>query len=127
MPAQPPAPPAVPEQPAAANAVPRPPRPPQIVYGTADTTLREIVHVSIGGPGALRVIFTNEFGTEPLTIGAAHVAISQGGSRYPGISPLSFRTDTHRACDHHHLPVFGFVRDLPSDHPLIQKRIPEAR
>ena len=71
--------PAVPEQPAAANAAPRPPRPPQIVYGTADTTLREIVHVSIGGP-QVRVIFTNEFGTDPLTIAAAHVAISQGGS-----------------------------------------------
>ncbi len=28
----------------------------------------------------VRVIFTNEFGTEPLTIGAAHAAVSQGGS-----------------------------------------------
>ena len=42
-------------------------------------TLREIVHVSIGGE-TVRVVFTNEFGTEPLTIGAAHIAISQGGS-----------------------------------------------
>lgn len=58
---------------------PRPSRPPAIVYGAADTTLREIVHVSLGGP-QVRVIFTNEFGTEPLTIGAAHVAVSQGGS-----------------------------------------------
>ncbi len=58
---------------------PTPARPPAFVYGVADTTLREIVHVTIGGP-ELRVIFTNEFGTEPLTIGAAHVAISQGGS-----------------------------------------------
>jgi lysophospholipase L1-like esterase len=49
------------------------------IYGTADTTLREIVHISIGGP-QVRVVFTNEFGTEPLTIGAAHVAVSQGGS-----------------------------------------------
>lgn len=54
-------------------------RPPAFVYGTADTTLREIVHISIGGP-QVRVVFTNEFGAEPLTIGAAHVAISQGGS-----------------------------------------------
>jgi lysophospholipase L1-like esterase len=54
-------------------------RPPAIIYGTADTTLREIVHVSIGGP-EVRVLFTNEFGTDPLTIGAAHVAVSQGGS-----------------------------------------------
>jgi lysophospholipase L1-like esterase len=66
------------EQPAAPVA-PRPSRPPQIVYGAADTTLREIVHISIGGP-AVRVVFTNEFGTDPLTIGAAHVGVSQGGS-----------------------------------------------
>ena len=64
---------------AAPTPAPRPNRPPAIVYGAADTTLREIVHVSLGGP-QVRVIFTNEFGTEPLTIGAAHVAVSQGGS-----------------------------------------------
>ncbi len=52
---------------------------PPPVYGTADATLREIVHVSIGGP-QIRVVFTNEFGTDPLTIGAAQVAVSQGGS-----------------------------------------------
>jgi len=63
---------------APANAA-RPPRPPAVIYGVADTTLREIVHASIGGP-QVRVIFTNEFGTDPLTIGAAHVAVSQGDS-----------------------------------------------
>jgi lysophospholipase L1-like esterase len=63
----------------AESAVRPPNRPEHFIYGTADTTLREIVHISIGGP-QVRVIFTNEFGTEPLTIGAAHVAISQGGS-----------------------------------------------
>jgi lysophospholipase L1-like esterase len=56
-----------------------PPRPPTFVYGTADTTVREIVHISIGGP-QVRVIFTNEFGTEPLIIGAANVGVSQGDS-----------------------------------------------
>jgi lysophospholipase L1-like esterase len=56
-----------------------PPRPPAFVYGTDDTTVREIVHLSIGGP-QVRVIFTNEFGTEPLIIGAADVGVSQGGS-----------------------------------------------
>jgi lysophospholipase L1-like esterase len=54
-------------------------RPPAIIYGTSDITLREIVHLSIGGP-TVRVVFTNEFGTDPLTIGAAHIAVSQGGS-----------------------------------------------
>lgn len=56
--------------------------PPQLrpaPYGTSDLTLREIVHISIGGP-KVRVVFTNEFGTDPLTIGAAHIAVSQGGS-----------------------------------------------
>lgn len=44
-----------------------------------DTTLREIVRVSLGGP-LVRVILTNEFGTEPLVIGAAHIADAAGGS-----------------------------------------------
>ena len=48
-------------------------------YGAADTTYREIVHTSLGG-SRVRVVLTNEFGTEPLTISAAHVAISAGGS-----------------------------------------------
>jgi len=52
---------------------------PNQIYAATDTTLREIAHVSIGGP-MVRVIFTNEFGTDPLTIGAAHVGVSQGGS-----------------------------------------------
>jgi lysophospholipase L1-like esterase len=44
-----------------------------------DSTLREIVHTSIPGK-ALRVRFTNEFGTEPLRIDAATVALSAGES-----------------------------------------------
>ena len=47
--------------------------------GTDGTTLREIVHISIGGP-SVRVILTNEFGLEPLTIGAAQIALSSGTS-----------------------------------------------
>lgn len=43
-------------------------------FGAVDTTYREVVHVSIGGP-LLRVAISNEFGTDPLTIGAAHVAM----------------------------------------------------
>jgi lysophospholipase L1-like esterase len=68
--------------PAAPGSTPNPARPParfgSPVYGAADTTYREIVHVSLGGP-MVRVTFTNEFGTDPLTIGAAHVAVSEGG------------------------------------------------
>ena len=42
-----------------------------------DTTLREIVHISLGGP-VVRVVLSNEFGLDPLTIGQAHLALSSG-------------------------------------------------
>lgn len=42
-------------------------------------TLREIVHISSGGQ-QVRIRFTNEFGTDPLIIRNAHVALSAGGS-----------------------------------------------
>ena len=45
----------------------------------ANTTLREIVHISNGG-SQVRLRFTNEFGVDPLTISNAHVALSAGGS-----------------------------------------------
>ncbi len=59
--------------------------------GAAGTTLREIVHLSLGGP-SLRVILTNEFGLEPLTIGAAQVALSSDASGITAGSatPLTF-------------------------------------
>jgi lysophospholipase L1-like esterase len=44
-----------------------------------ESTLRQIVHTSIAGK-AVRIRFTNEFGTEPLRIDAASVAISAGES-----------------------------------------------
>ncbi len=47
--------------------------------GFADTTLRQVAHVSIGGR-TLRVRFSNAFGTTPLTLVSAHVARSAGGS-----------------------------------------------
>ena len=55
----------------AANAPPAP--------GFADSTLRQIIHVSIGGK-QLRVRFSNEFGGTELMIPSAHVALSAGGS-----------------------------------------------
>jgi lysophospholipase L1-like esterase len=43
----------------------------------ANTTYRNVVQISAGG-SSVRVEFTNEFGTQPLTIGAAHIALSAG-------------------------------------------------
>ncbi len=49
------------------------------VHPFAATTLREIVHVSNGGD-QIRIHFTNAFGSDPLTISDAHVALSAGGA-----------------------------------------------
>lgn len=48
-------------------------------YGAEDTTYREIVHVSLGGDTS-RIILTNEFGLDPLTISAASIALRTTGS-----------------------------------------------
>ncbi|MEW1780383.1 SGNH/GDSL hydrolase family protein [Streptomyces sp. NPDC086777] len=50
----------------------------------ADTTLRQVVRIS-GGGQQLRLRVTNEYGTAPLTIGAARIALAapEGGIR-PG-------------------------------------------
>ncbi len=59
--------------------------------GLGDTTLRQVVHVSIGG-NAVRVRFSNAFGRTSLTIHAAHIARSSGGGAIvPGTDrPLTF-------------------------------------
>src|SRR3990172_2926722 len=51
-----------------------PPKP-----GLSDNTLRQIVRVSIGGD-RLRVRFSNEFSTSPVTMKAVHLAASVEGS-----------------------------------------------
>ena len=43
-------------------------------FANETTTLRETVHVSLGGP-LVRVELSNEFGVEPLTIQAAHIVL----------------------------------------------------
>ena len=48
--------------------------------GKREVTLRQVVHISQGGK-RMRVTFTNEFGTTPLRIDAAHVAFLSTGSR----------------------------------------------
>jgi lysophospholipase L1-like esterase len=59
------------------------PQQPVTAFGTAPSfanqTVREIVRISVGG-ARFRVRLTNEFGTQPLLIGAAHIAISAGGA-----------------------------------------------
>jgi lysophospholipase L1-like esterase len=58
-------------------------------FGASDRTYREIVHVTLGGD-RIRIVVSNEFGDDPLTIGAAAVALSTGKSDVSG-------TTIHRA------------------------------
>lgn len=44
-----------------------------------NTTLRQIVHTTIGGDRA-RIHISNEYGDRPLVIGSAHIALSDTGS-----------------------------------------------
>jgi lysophospholipase L1-like esterase len=63
-----------------------------LVSGTqSGVTLREVVHVSIGGE-MVRVRFSNLYGTGPLVIGAAEIAQTQKGAAIvPGSAkPLTF-------------------------------------
>jgi len=47
--------------------------------GLSNNTLRQVVRVSLGGD-SLRVRFTNEFSTSLVTLQAAQIAVSRGGS-----------------------------------------------
>jgi lysophospholipase L1-like esterase len=56
--------------------------PPPYMHFT-NQTLRQIVRTSIGGSKA-RVVLTNAYGTAPVTIGAAHIALRDKDSRIQG-------------------------------------------
>jgi lysophospholipase L1-like esterase len=56
----------------------------------SNQTVRQIARISLGGRRA-RVVLSNGFGTTPLTLGAAHIALAGGGS---GIVAGSDRTLT---------------------------------
>jgi lysophospholipase L1-like esterase len=46
--------------------------------GLSNNTLRQIVHASLGGD-TLRMRFSNEFSTSPVTLNEVHIAVSLGG------------------------------------------------
>jgi len=47
--------------------------------GLSNNTLRQVVHMTLGG-SKLRVQLSNAYGSSPVTIKAAHLAVSKGGS-----------------------------------------------
>jgi lysophospholipase L1-like esterase len=74
-----------------------------------DQTLREIVHVSIGGD-TVRVRLSNSFGTEPVEIGAAHLAVRASDS---GITPATDRALTFGGRPRVEIPAGAIVVSDP--------------
>ena len=72
-----------------------PPAAPAAPVNFKNQTLREIVHVSLGGD-RVRVTLSNAFGTLPLEIGAAHVALRDKDAAIKAGSdrPLTFSGST---------------------------------
>ena len=69
----------------------KPPEP-----GLSGNTLRQVVHVSLGGE-RLRVKFSNQYGSSPVTMRSVHVAVSKGGG--------AIDTDTDMALQFDGLPA----------------------
>jgi lysophospholipase L1-like esterase len=72
----------------AASPAPRPGPPPATI---ANQTIRQIVHTSIGGE-RVRVVLSNAFGTAPVEIGAADVALRDKDATVvaTSVKPLTF-------------------------------------
>src|SRR5947207_14896319 len=68
--------------------------PPPYVHFT-NQTLRQIVHTSIGGSKA-RVVLSNAYGTTPVTVGAANIALrdKEGAIQTGSSRPLTFSGNT---------------------------------
>ena len=82
----------------------------------ADATLRQIVHLSIGGP-TLRVHLSNAFGTEALRITSVHIAhpVSTSSS---GIDPASDRGLTFAGNPQADIPPGAELISDPIDYPV---------
>src|SRR6185437_9117828 len=78
------------------------------------TTYRQIMHISVGGNN-VRVIVTNEFGMQPLTIGAANIALRTKGS---GIDLSSAKTVTFGGQPLVTLPAGSMMLSDPIDMTL---------
>ena len=74
---------------AASQGAPAQPPPPPLNFN--NQTLRQVVRTSLGGD-RIRIVLSNVFGTAPLTIGAAHVALRASASAIVPASdrPLAF-------------------------------------
>ena len=83
--------------------------------GSADLTLRQIVHTSLGGP-LVRVELTNALGSDPLTIGPVHIALAdpKTGVTTGDISLLTANALTFNGAETITIPAGGEVISDPA-------------
>ncbi|WP_448953752.1 SGNH/GDSL hydrolase family protein [Labrys neptuniae] len=79
-----------------------------------DQTVRQVARVSVGGD-QVRVVISNEFGTRPVTIGSASVALSKGGS---AIDPTSAKPLTFGGSSSAVIPPGAPLLSDPVDMPI---------
>ena len=85
--------------------------------GLAGNTLREMIHVSIGG-ARIRFRFSNTFGDGPLAIASARVARSLGGG---AIDTATDRPLTFRGADSVLIPAGAMAWSDPLDYAVVPK------
>jgi lysophospholipase L1-like esterase len=79
--------------------------------GLGGSTLRQVIHVSIGGT-RIRLRFSNLFGKQPLALTGAHIASSRGGS---AIDPATDRPVTFYGGDSVLVAAGGTATSDPLD------------
>ena len=88
------------------------------IPGAANVTLRQIVHTSLATSSStplVRVEFTNALGTEPLIIGAAHIALAApGGATTGDIALASANALTFNGASSITIPAGGEVISDPA-------------
>jgi lysophospholipase L1-like esterase len=82
--------------------------------GLTGNTLRQVVHVSIGGT-RVRVHFSNEFGSSPVTLSAAHLAVSLGAGAIEPASDQALAFDGRPGVT---IPAGGTATSDPLPFPL---------
>jgi len=85
--------------------------------GLTDATLRQMVHLSIGGP-ALRVHLSNAFGTEAFHINSIHIARPLSTSS-PAIDPSSDRPLTFAGKPEADIPPGAELISDPINYPVL--------
>lgn len=82
--------------------------------GLTGNTLRQVVHVSLGGT-RVRVHFSNEFGSSPVTLSAAHLAVSLGAGAIEPATDVALAFDGRPEVT---IPVGGTATSDPLPFPL---------